>query len=291
MKIVAVSPEGGIQEKGTYNQWQGGEPFKLNARGVETSADGFLAYLVSFKGDMQILDITTPEGPFKLGAVLADQHGDAGQWSDIAVTDRFAYVCAGTSGLYGLDIRNPRNPPWQTTASNALNDCTDVAVHMPFVYALGSSSGLHVFELMGQDSNSMPDLYEVATWKLPQGLSGSAYSSLSLDPQRRLLYVSALWNGVTVLDVSDPSRPQVLSSMDPGRAYGLAFSGKYLFAGDDYVVHIIDVGDPLNPQEAGMQQLTDRYGLEISAINLKVYNGVLYVATNRDTLQAYRILK
>ena len=291
MKIVSVRPPGTIQDKGVYQQWLGPDQFKLDARGVEVSQDGDLVYLSSFKGDLQILNITSPASPSMMGMVQPNRHEDAGQWSDVAATDLYAYVCAGTGGLRGLDLRDVSDPPWRDTANLALNDCTDVAVHLPFVYALGSSSGLHIFELMVQDSNSMPDLYEVGVWKLPEGISGSAYSSLYLDLERRLLYVSSLWNGITILDVYDPPHPAVLSSIDPGRAYGLALSDNTLFAGDEQVVHIIDVGDPTKPRETGSQELTDRYGLEISAINLKVYEGVLYVVTDRDTLQAYRILK
>ena len=137
----------------------------------------------------------------------------------------------------------------------------------------------------------MPDLYQVNTWQLPTSLSGNAYSTLYLDRARKLLFVSTLWNGVSILDVSDPAHARLLSSIDPGRAYGMALSGRYLFVGDDLVVHIIDVSDPAKPVEVAAQELTDHYGWEIAAITLKVHEGVLYVATNQGTLQAYRILK
>ena len=92
--------------------------------------------------------------------------------------------------------------------------------------------------------------------------------------------MAALRNGITVLDVHDPLYPG--AELDLSRA-GLrpGVIGRYLFAGDDFGVNIIDAGNPVNPQEAGSQQLTDCYGLEISAINLKVYADVLYVATDR----------
>ncbi|MEI7849214.1 MAG: hypothetical protein WCK35_25680, partial [Chloroflexota bacterium] len=102
---------------------------------------------------------------------------------------------------------------------------------------------------------------------------------------------SSLWNGVTILDISNPYQPPLeLASFDPGRAYGMAGSGNLLYVGDELVVHMIDVSDVRNPKKVAEQQLTDRYGLEISAQVLKVYDGYLYVATNQDTLQSYQIL-
>jgi len=285
--IVSVKDPKNIQQVATYD-----EPDKLNAMGVDIDSTGSMVFLPSMAGDLQILDITNPEVPKRLGLVAWNKHDDVGAWQDVTSQYGFVFVCAGSGGVRALDVRDPTNPPWKGTFTTAITDCSDVAVSLPIVYALGFSSGLHIFEMTGPMLHTTPEFLERAGWSLPQGISGTNYSSLYLDESRKLLYVSSLWNGVTILDISNSSQPPVvLGSIDPGRAYGMAGSGNLLYVGDDQVVHVIDVSDVHNPKLVAEQELTDRYGLEMAAIVLKVYNGYLYVATSQDTLQAYRIMQ
>jgi hypothetical protein len=286
--IVSVKDPKDIQTIATYN-----EPVGLNAMGVEVDATGTMVFLPSMAGDLQILDITRPEAPKRLGTVAWNKHDTTvGAWQEIAAQYGFVFVCAGTGGVRAMDVRDPVNPNWKGTFTNAVTDCNDIAVSLPDVYALSFTSGLHVFEMNGPMLHTTPQFDEQTGWSLPQGFSGTNYSSLYLDESRKLLYVSSLWNGVTILDISNSSQPPVvLGSIDPGSAYGMTGSGNYLYVGDDYVVHVIDVSDVHHPKVVAEQQLTDHYGLEIAAITLKVYYGYLYVATDQDTLQAYRIIK
>jgi hypothetical protein len=286
--IISVKDPKNIQQVATYD-----EPDGLNAMGVEVDATGRLVFLPSMAGDLQILDITKPEAPRRLGVVAWNKHdATVGAWQEIASQYGFVFVCAGLGGVRAMDVRDPANPPWKGKFTTAITDCTDIAVSLPNVYGLSFSSGLHVFEMTGPMLHTTPEFLERAGWSLPQGFSGTYYSSLYLDESRKLLYVSSLWNGVTILDISNSSQPPVvLGSIDPGSAYGMAGNGNFLYVGDDQVVHVIDVSDVHHPKIVAEQELTDKYGLEISAITLKVYNGYLYVATSQDTLQAYRILQ
>jgi hypothetical protein len=251
-----------------------------------------MVFLPSMAGDLQILDITRPASPKLLGTVAWNKHDSTvGAWQEITSQYGFVFVCAGTGGVRAMDVREPTNPPWKGKFTTAITDCTDIAVSLPIVYGLSFSSGLHVFKMNGPMLHTTPYFDEQTGWSLPQGFSGTNYSSLYLDESRKLLYVSSLWNGVTILDISNSSQPPaVVGSIDPGSAYGMAGNGSLLYVGDDQVVHVIDVSDVHHPKIVAEQELTDRYGLEIAAKVLKVYNGYLYVATNQDTLQAYRII-
>ncbi len=287
--VVSVKDPAKISKTSVYTS--GDAPDKLNTMGVDIDSNGSILYLPSMSGNLQILDIADPNNLKRLGLVDWNRYEKVGAWQDVASARKYVFVCAGTGGLRALDAREPSDPPWKGTFTTEISDCTDVAVSMPIVYALGFSSGLQVFELMGRDSNSMPEFFKSSSWTLPQGISGTNYSSLYIDETRKLMYVSSLWNGVTILDISNPYQPPLeLASFDPGRAYGMAGSGNLLYVGDELVVHMIDVSDVRNPKKVAEQQLTDRYGLEISAQVLKVYDGYLYVATNQDTLQSYQIL-
>ncbi len=286
--VVSVKDPKSIQQVAIYD-----EPVGLNAMGVEVDATGTMVFLPSMAGDLQILDITKPEVPRKLGTVAWNKHDNTvGAWQEITTQYGFVFVCAGTGGVRAMDVRDPVNPSWKGTFTNAITDCNDIAVSLPDVYGLSFTSGLHVFEMIGPSLHTTPQFNELTGWSLPQGFSGTNYSSLYLDESRKLLYVSSLWNGVTILDISNSSQPPVvLGSIDPGSAYGMAGNGNLLYVGDDQVVHVIDVSDVHHPKIVAEQELTDKYGLEIAAITLRVYNGYLYVATDRDTLQAYRIIK
>jgi hypothetical protein len=288
LKIVSVQDPKNIKLAATYDA-----PDNLNAMGVEVDSTGKMVFLPSMAGDLQILDITNPEVPRQMGVVAWNKYDKTvGAWQEITSQYGFVFLCAGLGGVRVLDVREPTNPPWKGKFTNSITDCYDIVVSLPIVYGLSFSSGLHVFEMTGPMLHTTPEFLERAGWSLPQGISGTYYSSLYLDEKRKLLYVSSLWNGVTILDISNSSQPPVvLGSIDPGRAYGMAGNGNILYVGDEQVVHVIDVSDVRHPKIVAEQEISDKPELEIVAKVLKVYNGYLYVATDRDTLQAYRILK
>jgi hypothetical protein len=290
LAVLSVEDPNKIHQVAAYGE---SDPkYPLNAMGVDVDVSGSSLYLPSMAGDLQVLDISRPAFPRQLGLVAWNRYEDVGAWQEITNQYGFVFLCAGEGGMRVLDVRTPTSLSWKGKSTLALTDCTDVAVSLPYVYGLGFSSGLHIFEMTGPSLHTTPEFDEISNWSLPQSLSGTNYSTLLIDEENKRLYVSSLWNGVSILDISDPSRPPIqLSSIDPGRAYGLALDKNTLFVGDDDVIHIIDVSDIYHPRLLVDQELTDRHGIEIAAIILRVYKGYLYVATSQNTLQVYHIVK
>ena len=78
-----------------------------------------------------------------------------------------------------------------------------------------------------------------------------------------------------IIDFSDPANPAVLSTLDAGSAYGVAFDGRYAYVETDGggsgiftngTVGVIDCQDPNNPVEADENNLgySSAYDMEIS---------------------------
>jgi len=67
-------------------------------------------------------------------------------------------------------------------------------------------------------------------------------------------YIADSFNGLRVVDVSDPANPQQVGSFDPPgsrRAQGVYFSDPYLYVADGLGLLILDVSDPTAPFEVG----------------------------------------
>ena len=64
---------------------------------------GDLAYIVDTAKGFQIIDVSNPSSPVRLGGYAAQANG-------FALADNKAYLAAGSSGLQLVDVSNPRNP-------------------------------------------------------------------------------------------------------------------------------------------------------------------------------------
>jgi hypothetical protein len=67
-------------------------------------------------------------------------------------------------------------------------------------------------------------------------------------------YIADSFNGLRVVNVSDPANPQQVGSFDPPgsrRAQGVYFSDPYLYVADGLGLLILDVSDPTAPFEVG----------------------------------------
>ena len=66
-------------------------------------------------------------------------------------------------------------------------------------------------------------------------------------------------SGLLVLDVSDPSRPFELTTLDMPVSWTLAIGDGYLYAQASNDFHVIDVRDPSNPIEVGFCEIPYTY--------------------------------
>ncbi|MDP8239314.1 MAG: choice-of-anchor D domain-containing protein [Candidatus Hatepunaea meridiana] len=91
-----------------------------------------------------------------------------------------------------------------------------------------------------------PQIRQVGHYETP-GMSEGVYVS------RGLAYIADYWEGMQIVDVSDPGQPQAVGSYDtPGEATGIDVAGSYAYVADAASgLRIIDISDPENPNEVG----------------------------------------
>jgi hypothetical protein len=67
------------------------------------------------------------------------------------------------------------------------------------------------------------------------------------------VYVADYGSGLQVVDVSNPTSPAIVGSVDtPGEAWSVAVSARYVYvAGYDLGVQVVDVSNPVSPQVVG----------------------------------------
>jgi len=241
-------------------------------------AGGF-AYVADRNWGLHAVSVSTAARPTRVGF-----YGPLGYADGVAVQGNYAYVAAGSYGFRVVDVSDPMNPK-QLGAYDTDSYAARVAAAGKYAYVvtrpqLGLNQGLHVLEISNparpmhvkthagsyQDMEVVRDIAYLATaWGLEilrlsdpaaptrlgwidlrsegetQGTTGVAVSGTTA-------YVAKGWDGVKLVDVSDPARLRVIGSFRSGskaqdvvafrdRAYVVEHDGLRLF----------DVSNPAQP--------------------------------------------
>jgi hypothetical protein len=102
------------------------------------AVSGTVAYVAADAAGLQIIDVSNPANPVRLGA-----YATSGLARDVAVVGTLAYVAVGIGGLEVIDVSNPANPIRQgghDTSGRAMG----VAVAGSRIYVADFESGLKV---------------------------------------------------------------------------------------------------------------------------------------------------
>ena len=197
------------------------------AYGVAVS--GSYAYVADHAAGLRIVNVSTPASPTSAGSY--DTPGYA--WG-VAVSGNYAYVADGFAGMVVLNVTNPAAVT-EVDTFDALDKVMDVAV---------SADGDYVFYTDGTaigvvDITTPASPVSLGT-KLGAELSGSG---MGLFVDGNTLFLAAGTGGLYAIDVTDPSAPSVLESLDtPGNAYAVAASGTAAVVADDAGgVRVVDV--------------------------------------------------
>ena len=180
---------------------------------------------------------------------------------------------ADTSGLtsdaperWFLEGGNPTNN-YVDTFTDYENDGNDLAVDGDYLYLANGRFGLGIFRIA--DARIPMVLDEVATLRLP----GDA---IRLSVKDGIAAVAMGSNGLAVVDVQDPSRPNLMSVLEPGgTTFDVELSEQHAYlANSSKGVVVADLRQPERP--ALRYQFSDGY-----ARRLKLSDGRILVA-DRD---------
>lgn len=225
--------------------------------------DGVRAY-IGEGPRLTILDISNPADPYPIGKT--DLLG--GLVSDIVLSGQYAFVVtSGGGNLYVVSISDPTHPIIIGSLSTG-GYAEGISVAGQYAYVATYSNGLYVVNL---SNPSTPTLETVVN---PEGYEVDVFVSESL------LYLSSgAWNGLRILDISNPTSPiEIGSYRTTDWIYGIEVIGDYAYLADGgYGVIILDISNPASPKSAG-------WVWQIDAMDLKISWPYAYIAGYEDGL-------
>jgi len=203
------------------------------------------------KSGLMVLDVSDAASPQVLSTL--DQHAPRGSWGLLAVADGLAVLAhsrgtlrdRGVSmGLSLIDVREPSapRPISAITLPQGSDNVADITLRGPMLLVAARRSGLFIYDVTDPSSPGLLSQYKPRHWTRGVASEGGvAYLSVSTTQ-------GASW--VHVLDISDPSDPQLIKCLDtPGVAQRLAVSFSYLYVADRQAgLRIYDISTPAEPR-------------------------------------------
>jgi hypothetical protein len=176
--------------------------------------NGSYAYLIGPTCGLQIVDLSDPSNPLKVGECQTP-----GEGKDIAVFGNYAYVADGTARVQVVDISNPQSPA--VIGGVNIPDCASgIKVRGQFAFVAHGSAGLYILDLSNPSSPYVIGLFDTPGWTRDVELKDN-YAYLADGPN------------VLVVDVANPSQPVLVDSLPaPEGKYiaELAIDSNFLYA-------------------------------------------------------------
>ena len=205
------------------------------------------AYTAAYNGGMRIIDMSDPAHPSEVAYCLA-----GGTGVGVVVRDEIAYVAESYSGLRIIDVSDLTTPTplGLYRVDGRLND---VAVSGDHAYTAGSQ-GLRIFDV----SDPM------APWQTSCTVFEGGVSDIAARDDYALC--TNVDKGLVVLDVSDPSSPELFSELMVLHACQVTLGGQYAYLASEgeYAtgggLFIVDYTTPGSPDVVGylaMNKVTD----------------------------------
>jgi len=200
-----------------------------------------IAYVTDDLSGLEIIDVSDLANPVLIGSV--DTPAIA---MNIAISNNIAYVNDWTS-LQVIDISSPSNRAVLGSFDNTNTswDARDIAVIGDIAYMLFHGG----IQLLDISSRNNPQLIDTVYLSMAYGITISG----------NYAYVAAYDNGLQIIDVSKPTSPAIIGSVDtPGHAFRVSISADTAFVADDSEgLQVIDVSAASNPVIVGSVKTPD----------------------------------
>jgi hypothetical protein len=199
--------------------------YDVSGGGGDITVVGNYAYLAKFTS-VSIINVSNPVAPVEVGVFPMPYSVSA---TGVAVAGNYLYI-AGNIGLHIVDVTNPAAPALTgvfTTPVSVVN----VAVAGNYAY-VDSWGSLYIVNITDPAHPALTGYFPV------YGIMETEESSIVVDGT--LVYVTGVYAGVHVADVSNPAAPvEVAYYNPPGKAMGVDKAGSYIyttFNGDGLVI-------------------------------------------------------
>ncbi len=211
--------------------------FETGGYAYDIFVSGNYAYVASGGSGLVIVDISNPENPVEVGHVNME-----GKARGIFVKGDYAYVtCEKGKDLVIVDIEDPYNPQ---IIGELEHGGFGKGVFVSGDYAYVADAG----ELLIVDVSSPEKPMLKAEMSIPDYPNGQARDVIV---QKDRAYIAAYDLGVLVVDVSDPSSPNVIDRIDDlDSVVGIyIYSGKLYVVSSYYGLSVYDLSNPDVPEE------------------------------------------
>jgi hypothetical protein len=189
--VCALAPA--VRATGQNVQLIGAVNTLAPAEGVFVSNN--LAYLACSTAGLQIIDVSTPGGPFPRGRC-----NTPGQSHKVFVSMGIAYVAAGNSGLQIIDISNPAAPVLRGSY-NTPGAAWDVFVSGNLAFVADYDGGLQVIDV------AIPDA------PVSRGSYLTPYNATGVFAIGALAFVADREGGLLILNYTGPVSPSTPSNL------------------------------------------------------------------------------
>jgi hypothetical protein len=196
---------------------------------------GNYAYCAAGSGGLDILDISQPSKPLRVGNV--DTPGSA---NAVFAAGNYAYVADYEGGLRVIDVSVPAQPV-PVGHGDTSGDARGVYADDAYAYAASAEGGMDIF-----------DISDPARPVLVGNLSTSGYVE-GVYVVGNYAYAADYYNGLDIIDISDRSAPSLVGNYDSrGHGRRVVVAGNYAYMASGYKgLEIIDVSSPAVPFIAG----------------------------------------
>jgi hypothetical protein len=231
------------------SRFQTVDEWAQNGQASSVAVSGTVAYVSTFGRGLQILDISNPAAPTRLGSYLPA----SGLWlGRVVVTNDYAYF-GNSEGLTVLDVSNPATPR-RVGGYNTRGWVGDFLFAGDYAYLADGAAGLVVLDVSNPASPR-----RVGGLGVPGVTSGVVVSGNYAYLTEGTLDSTAVDapGALRIMDITDPTNPQLVADYAVERqAHSLAMVDGIAYVstlapGKGAKLEIIDVSDPTAPKGIG----------------------------------------
>lgn len=215
-----------------------------------------------------IITIRNPAAPAEIGRLQITSSIYNSCARRVVVAGNYSYSTTD-DGLIITNVANPIAPVvvGKMSTENNINCPLDIAISGKYVYLLDTNDGI-------KSSIKIINITDPAKPVLAGNLNTNGYAK-GIAISGNYAYIADDTEGLTIIDISKPATPTLVSSLKTYRAMSVAVSGNYAYLADNLGgLKIIDISDVTKPV------LTASLSMNGSTAKIKMSGDYAYITEN-----------